>query len=352
MGKCGKTWLEGEKLAERVCNFHKTHANRDSKITWSFFKKEGIPRSTVYSYIKKYGESEKVHFKRPPGHRAVLGTTKLRNRIKKIDKTRPSTTTVAAAKEVEISKSYLSTIKVHDLGIKARTKKRAPNNNPSQKSRINDNCKKLLQKIRSKVVIIDDETYVPLDPANVPGRHFFHSSDPSEVKYEDKIRKKDNFFKKHCVWQCISSSGHVSDPVILEGNINQDVYLKNCIKEGLEKFINKFHKNDNVVFWPDLATCHYAKKVTDYMRLKNIDFVPKDANPPNCPQLRPIERFWAICKSRYSKLPEKPDTFRKFKLRWKKISLEVGQKSGKNLMRNLRKKIGLVAEGGVESLKI
>lgn len=109
---------------------------------------------------------------------------------------------------------------------------------------------------------MDDETYVPVDPSNVPGRHFYHCSDPSEVDYDQKVRKKDKFPKKYCIWQCISSRGHVSDPVILEGNINQDVYLKNCIKAGLEQFISKFHKNDKILFWPDLATCHYANKVT------------------------------------------------------------------------------------------
>ena len=28
----------------------------------------------------------------------------------------------------------------------------------------------------------------------------------------------------------------------------------------------------------------------------NIAFVPKDLNPSNCLQARPIEKFWAICK--------------------------------------------------------
>ena len=94
------------------------------------------------------------------------------------------------------------------------------------------------------------------------------------------------------------------------------------------------------------------KKVTDYLHMKNIDFVPKIANPPNVPQLRPIEKFWAICKSKYSKLKDKPNTLRKFKGRWKKISQEVGENAEKNLMRKLRKNIVIAAEGGVESLPI
>ncbi|OXA56905.1 Transposable element Tcb2 transposase [Folsomia candida] len=327
MDKGRRSLFERELLAKRVMEFYNTTANRDSKVTWNFFKQEGIPSSNVYSYIKKFKDSENVQFKKPAGRPAKLATTRVKNRIEKFSK--PS----------------------HQR-IKARTKKPAPNYKPVQESRIKDCCQKLLKKMRGKVVILDDETYVPVDPSNLPGRHFFHSSDPSEVAYEEKVRKKDKFPKKYCIWQCFSSHGHVSDPVVLEGNINQDIYLKNCVKAGLEAFINRFHKNDKVLFWPDLATCHYAKKVTEYLRKKNIDFVPKDINPPNVPQLRPIEKFWARSKSVYSRLQDVPDTFRKFKGRWKKITSEVAKTSGKNLMKNLRKKIELVANGGVAALAI
>ncbi|OXA48712.1 hypothetical protein Fcan01_16653 [Folsomia candida] len=352
MDKGRRSLFERELLAKRVMEFYNTTANRDSKVTWNFFKQEGIPSSNVYSYIKKFKDSENVQFKKPAGRPAKLATTRVKNRIEKIFKTKPSTSVAVAARKVKISKSYLGEIKVHKLGIKARTKKPAPNYKPVQESRIKDCCQKLLKKMRGKVVILDDETYVPVDPSNLPGRHFFHSSDPSEVAYEEKVRKKDKFPKKYCIWQCISSHGHVSDPVVLEGNINQDIYLKNCVKAGLEAFINRFHKNDKVLFWPDLATCHYAKKVTEYLRKKNIDFVPKYINPPNVPQLRPIEKFWARSKSVYSRLQDVPDTFRKFKGRWKKITSEVAKTSGKNLMKNLRKKIELVANGGVAALAI
>lgn len=43
---------------------------------------------------------------------------------------------------------------------------------------------------------MDDETCVTVDPSNLPGRHFYHSSNPDEVDYKDKVRKKDKFPKK------------------------------------------------------------------------------------------------------------------------------------------------------------
>jgi hypothetical protein len=77
--------------------------------------------------------------------------------------------------------------------------------------------------------------------------------------------------------------------------VNQEVYLNECIKR-LVPFINQHHKEDNYVFWPDLASSHYAKSVTDWLKQNNIPFVPKAMNPANVPEARPIEDYWAILK--------------------------------------------------------
>ena len=50
------------------------------------------------------------------------------------------------------------------------------------------------------------------------------------------------------------------------------------------------------MFWPDLASAHYSKRSLEEMERLNIVVVPKSANPPNVPQLRPIENFWANLK--------------------------------------------------------
>lgn len=50
------------------------------------------------------------------------------------------------------------------------------------------------------------------------------------------------------------------------------------------------------MFWPDLASSHYAKKVVNFLKEQNIQFVPKDINPANLPEARPIEDFWADLK--------------------------------------------------------
>jgi hypothetical protein len=37
------------------------------------------------------------------------------------------------------------------------------------------------------------------------------------------------------------------------------------------------------VFWPDLASAHYAKTMIAYLREKKVNFVEKSDNPPNVP---------------------------------------------------------------------
>ena len=70
-------------------------------------------------------------------------------------------------------------------------------------------------------------------------------------------------------------------------------YIEKCLP-NLLKFINKYHHDDKYLFWPDLATSHYAKTTIEWLNKRDIPFVPKLANPPNVPQARPIEHFWSI----------------------------------------------------------
>ena len=183
-----------------MIRFYKNRANRDSKKTWRFFKTEGIPRSNVYSYIKKYGEFDKIEFKTLSCRSAMLETNKVKNRIKFFFKNKPSTLTAVAIARLSISKSYLCQIKAHKYGIKARTKKLALNYKLQQKNRINECCQSLLKKLCEKVVLLDDESYVLVDASNVSKAHFYHSSNPSEGLCEEKVRKKVKRSQKYSIW--------------------------------------------------------------------------------------------------------------------------------------------------------
>ena len=78
------------------------------------------------------------------------------------------------------------------------------------------------------------------------------------------------------------------------GTINSEIYVKECLQKRLLPFISK-HR-DSAFFWPDLASCYYSKMALDWYNDDNINFVSKEAIPLNCPELRPIERYWTLVK--------------------------------------------------------
>ena len=65
------------------------------------------------------------------------------------------------------------------------------------------------------------------------------------------------------------------------------------------------------------------------------------------PQVRPIEKFWSLCKNNYSKIKKEPKNIQEFKKIWKKISFNIAKRSGKNLMNNVRNNIRFIGRHGV-----
>ena len=118
----------------------------------------------------------------------------------------------------------------------------------------------------------------------------------------------------------ISENG-ISEPVIRDSigpAINADVYQNECLP-FVNDFINTYHNDNNYVFWPDLASSHYAKTTQEWLHDRGINFVPKSVNPPNVPKARPIENFWGILVSMiYAEGCEAKST-RNLKLRIKKM---------------------------------
>ena len=46
----------------------------------------------------------------------------------------------------------------------------------------------------------------------------------------------------------------------------------------VKHFIETYHSDDDYVFWPDLATSHYARQTTQWLLEHQINFVPKQTN--------------------------------------------------------------------------
>lgn len=125
--------------------------------------------------------------------------------------------------------------------------------------------------------------YVKMDTKTLPGPQFYTARKGEVVGDEDKTIKIAKFDDKVLVWQAICSCGLKSSTFYTTGTIGSDIYRTECIQERLLAVYCK-HK-DPPLFWPDLASAHYAKYTLELLRA-NVDFVSKDINPPNCPQLR------------------------------------------------------------------
>jgi hypothetical protein len=152
-------------------------------------------------------------------------------------------------------------------------------------------------KFHGREFIIDDESYFTLSNSDKNANGGYYSNDVSETPDDVRCKEKKKFEQKLLVWLAISPKGMSQVFITRSGQaVNQDVYREECIRKRLMPFIKKHHSDGNFVFWPDLASSHYAKSVLEYLKANNVVFVEKKDNPPCAPRLRPIENFWSILK--------------------------------------------------------
>jgi hypothetical protein len=343
---------ETEAFAKLVCQYYEDIAIFNKKKTVDYFIQQGKSKSTIYHILQRYEQTGQSEYKPNTGRTPSKLTLKALSLIQKTFIKNPNISLRQASKKLNIAKSTLSDGKVKKLGIKGRVKRKVPKYSTGQEKRAKKGCRYVYEKSLRKILIEDDETYIPFDPSQVPGRSFYHTSDTKQTNYTQKTKPKEKHTKRFLIWQAIDEEGHVSDPFISERPINADIYLKECLIDRLILFIDNYYKNEDIIFWQDLATCHYAKICTKFLRDKNIEFVPKEKNPPNVPQARGIERFWAICKQEYSRLQNKPRSLAGFIRIWKRISKKVAEKHGKAIMKSAKRRLRSIGRNGVQAENI
>ena len=186
-------------------------------------------------------------------------------------------------------------------------------------------------------LILNDETYVKANFKQLPGRKFYVSQFRGNVPDKFKYIQVDKFAKKFMVWQAICSCGRRSEPFITNQTMTAYLYIKECLKKRLLPFIRS-HRVP-VKFWPDLATIHYAGKTNRWYEENQVDVIPKVMNPPNCPQFRPIERYWAMVKRILKKNGGSSKDIKNFRQKWKKFSGKVTEATVHQLMSTIKRKL-------------
>ena len=183
----------------------------------------------------------------------------------------------------------------------------------------------------------DDETYVKVDFQQLNGQKFYVSKIRGNVPKKFKYVLQDKFAKKYMIWQGICSCGMKSRSFVTSSTMNAQLYIKECLERRVLPLIRSH--STPVKFWPDLASCHYAKDTITWYNVNNVDFISKELNPPNCPQIRPIEIFWAIMKRKLKKKGGSAKEIGKMLQKWNQIASTVSSDTVKKLMGSIPKKV-------------
>ena len=345
MKKC-----ERDELAKRVVHYYCDVVNRSSKLTWDHFKREGFNHKLIRRIISRFEKEGRVVTSCPPGRSPIVSTPRTLRKVEALLEKNPEISVRDASAKLNISKSTYHYIKDKKLGIKSRKKEPIPKYNGDQAERARKNCRKVYRRLSESpeaVLIMDDETYVMVDPANIPGNDWYSCRDKENIEPAIRFKPKEKFAQKYLVWQAIDQFGNVTPPFVSKGTMNAQIYLENCLKQILLPFIQKNHPGKKIIFWPDLASCHYQREVVLWLRSNDINIIERSENPPNVPQARPIELFWSICKQKYKKRKSPVKNLRSFKMIWTGIAKKVALEHGQNLMSSMRSKILKIAKNGV-----
>lgn len=313
--------------------------------------KVGWKRRSVYNTVKRLENNESMD--RKPGQgKKVLGMT-ISREIKLCHEAdhKVGLSFRKLARKYKINDKTVKKILKRN-GITLNKRKDAPKISEKQEKVIKTRLRKLsrgpLKKENDHIdVIMDDESYFDENGMSFHGSNTFLSSDPKNEPHDIKYREKSKYPFKIMVWVAISKKGRSRFFVKkTQGAVNSEIYIKDCLKSKLLPFIKKYYPDDNYVFWPDLASSHYSKKTQDFMREEKINFIPKELNPPNCPNLRPIESFWSKIKREVYADGWTPKDADDLHEKVSKVMSKVGQTIGESFMSNVSKNVRLADRKG------
>lgn len=299
-----------------------------------------MPKSTVNNVLNRYKDTLSIERKTRTVKAKGTRDQELREKVLRSIKVNPGLSDNDRAKRYGTSKSTIRRIRIYAKLTSYRTIK-YPNRSEKQQSIAKKRARRLYEQVLTKFngcIIMDDETYVKMDVKQLPGRTFYVAKMRGAVDDRYKYIKLDKFGKKKVlIWQAICSCGLKSRPFLTFSTMTSEIYREECLEKRLLPFI-RCHRSP-VKFWPDLASCHYSKTTVEWYSANSVDIVPKDMNPPNCPELRPIEQFWAITKQKLKKHGRSSNSKQNMEIKWNKVCAEVPRKVVQNLMHGVKKKV-------------
>lgn len=284
-------------LRFRVYAFYRENINRGKSFTVRHFQNEEVPRSTIYSILQRFEDGLAPERKTGSGRIAKIFTPKKIKRLATMFDNSDRQSIRSAARKFNASSTMVHKVLRTKTTIRFRKKQSIPARTDNQIALARPKCRRLMQKFTNRMFILDDESYFTLSNTSLSGNDGFYSSDVASTSADVKFARKKKFEDKVLVWIAIGPKG-LSLPLIRKSGfaINAKRYLDECIRRRLIPYIRANYSDGEYIFWPDQASAHYAKIVIDHLTAENIDFVRKEDNPANVPEIRPIENFWAYLK--------------------------------------------------------
>lgn len=299
-------------LSVRKIILHKSHIERltAKKIAADV----GVSVSSVYYTLRRWREDTSVSDRVQKNRRSGPGDVQLEKKVIKSIINNRSVSIRTLATRHGTSDGTIRAIKARN-NLKTYKKKLVPKRSPEQKERARLRTGRLYRKIvkeKNTCIVMDDETYVYFDTSLLLSTQFYTARPGEDLHPKITTMPKCKFEKKGMIWQAICTCGRRSGVFVCKGTMDADIYQRECIKKRLVPFLRS-HTNPTL-FWPDLASCHYARSTIQLMDQYGVNFVPKELNPPNSPGVRPIENFWALMKRKMQRFKRSAPNVGKGKL--------------------------------------
>lgn len=322
-------------MRERIVQIAETHSKSE---TLKHFTSEGVPRSTVYSVLANAQERGTTERKPGTGRTATIMTNKRKSALARSIEGRLGVSTRNLSRKYGCTQQYVQKI-IRKLGFKCYSRQKAPAYQPEQIAKVKSQSRWMHDHYGDKILVLDDEKYFTLSG---PQNGHYYMRDNSEVADEVKFKSCEKFEKKVLVYLVASERG-ISEPFFAEGGlaVDQHVYTDQCLRRILVPFLQEYHADNEYVFWPDKASSHYSRKALDFLASNGINIVPKERNPTNLPQCRPIEDLWGQLVTLVYQGGWRAKTLKQLRRRVKacvkKLDLESVHRSFSSIRKSLRK---------------
>lgn len=324
---------EQECLRERVAAFYARNREKGRAFTVKHFQAEGISRSTVYHVLNRRTTKRKAG----SGRRAKLMPRRKLKILMKMFLNRDDSSCRLAARKFNCSKSYISAC-LKQMKLSHYAKQKAPAYTPEQLQTVKVQAGRMYRTYSKRKIVMDDESYFTLSGSQKCG---YYTDDKVNAPSNVKFKQKRKFEPKVMLYVVISEEG-ISKPIFKVGGnaVDAETYVNQCLTKALLPFVRAHHADGNYVFWPDKASSHYSKLATDFLAANGIRFVPKDTNPTNLPQCRPMEDFFGYLSGivyRGGWRAQDTDQLQR-RIRWaiRNVDLDVVRRMMRGVSRRLR----------------